>query len=74
MAAVGAPLRALQEWFGHRDYQTTSIYADYAPDPSGGAIYAARAFGEADGISELSPEVLSEDSDRVRSADYGDSP
>ena len=35
MAAAGAPLRAIQEWMGHSDYRTTSIYADYAPDPSG---------------------------------------
>jgi integrase len=34
MAAAGAPLGVLQEWMGHRDYKTTSIYADYAPDPS----------------------------------------
>ena len=30
---------------GHSDYRTTSIYADYAPDPSQGAHYAAKAFG-----------------------------
>jgi integrase len=45
MAAAGAPLRALQEWMGHRDYKTTSIYADYAPDPSQGARWAEAAFG-----------------------------
>ena len=45
MAAAGAPLRAVQEWKGHSDYRTTSIYADYAPDPSQGAYYAAKAFG-----------------------------
>jgi integrase len=44
MAAAGAPLRFIQEWMGHRDYKTTSIYADYAPDPSHGAAYAAAAF------------------------------
>jgi integrase len=44
MAAAGAPLRFIQEWMGHRDYKTTSIYADYAPDPSQGAAYARRAF------------------------------
>ena len=45
MAAAGAPLRALQEWMGHRDYKTTSIYADYSPDPSQGAAWAEAAFG-----------------------------
>ena len=45
MAAAGAPLRAIQEWMGHRDYKTTLIYADYAPDPSQGATLAERAFG-----------------------------
>jgi len=40
-------MRTLQEWMGHRDYTTTLIYADFAPDPSGGAAFAERAFGEA---------------------------
>ncbi len=31
---------------GHNDYETTSIYADYAPDPAQGARYAAQAFAE----------------------------
>jgi hypothetical protein len=30
---------------GHADASTTEIYADYAPDPSGGAAFAQRAFG-----------------------------
>ena len=46
MAAAGAPIRTIQEWMGHRDYKTTSIYADYAPDPLGGARFAAKAFGQ----------------------------
>ena len=45
MAAAGAPLRAIQEWLGHADYQTTLIYADYAPDPTQGTAWAQRAFG-----------------------------
>jgi len=45
MAAVGVPMRTLQEWMGHRDYTTTLVYADFAPDPAGGAALAARAFG-----------------------------
>jgi integrase len=31
MAAVGVPLRTLQEWLGHRDSKTTEVYADYQP-------------------------------------------
>jgi integrase len=58
MAAAGAPLRAIQEWMGHSDYRTTSIYADYAPDPSQGARYAARAFGRLSGESIEPVETL----------------
>jgi integrase len=47
MAAAGAPLRAIQEWMGHQDSRTTSLYADYAPDPSNGVSWARRAFGTA---------------------------
>jgi integrase len=45
MAAVGVPMRTLQEWMGHRDFTTTLVYADFAPDPAGGAAFAERAFG-----------------------------
>jgi hypothetical protein len=48
MAAVGVPMRTLQEWMGHRDHTTTLIYADFAPDPSGGAAFVEAAFGAAD--------------------------
>jgi integrase len=46
MAAVGVPMRTLQEWMGHRDFTTTLVYADFAPDPAGGAAFAERAFGQ----------------------------
>lgn len=49
MAAAGAPLRSIQEWMGHRDYKTTEIYADYAPDPIQGARWAEAAFSEEEG-------------------------
>jgi hypothetical protein len=45
MAAAAAPLRTLQGWMGHRDYKTTEVYADFARDPSQGAVWAERAFG-----------------------------
>lgn len=55
MAAAGAPLRAIQEWMGHRDIQTTQVYADYAPDPSQGGVWAEAAFGgAADSSTSLS--------------------
>jgi len=45
MAAVGVPLRTLQEWMGHKDIQTTQRYADYAPSAHEAALVAA-AFGQ----------------------------
>ena len=42
-AAVGVPLRTLQEWMGHRDAKTTQIYADYAPSEHEGGL-VERAF------------------------------
>jgi integrase len=41
MAAVGVPLRTLQEWMGHKDIQTTQRYADYAPSAHEAALVAA---------------------------------
>ena len=60
MAAAGAPLRAIQEWMGHSDYRTTSIYADYAPDPTQGAMYAAKAFGALGGSNSTAPALEDE--------------
>jgi integrase len=54
MAAAGTPLRTLQGWMGHRDYKTTEIYADFAPDPTQGALWAQRAFGD-DDLGAASP-------------------
>jgi integrase len=64
MAAANAPLRSVQEWMGHSDYRTTSIYADYAPDPSQGALYAAKAFGSL-GPSEPSDMLVETPAHRV---------
>ena len=43
MAAVGVPMRTLQEWMGHRDFATTQIYADYSPSGEEAKVIA-RAF------------------------------
>jgi hypothetical protein len=55
MAAVGVPMRSLQEWMGHADFKTTLIYADYSPDERRDRDLVARAF-EASG-SKLGSEL-----------------
>jgi integrase len=44
MAAVGVPMRTVQEWMGHADFKTTLIYADYSPDERRDRDLVARAF------------------------------
>jgi hypothetical protein len=44
MAAAGAPLRSIQRAWD--DASRTEIYSHYAPDPTGEAGFAERAFGE----------------------------
>ncbi len=46
MAAAGCPMRALMHMMGHASMATTLRYADYSADPTGGAVWAQRAFGE----------------------------
>lgn len=44
MAAVGAPMRTLQHWMGHKNITTTQRYADYAPAPEHERELVAMAF------------------------------
>lgn len=43
MAGAGMPMRTPQEWMGHRELQTTLIYADYVPN-AGEVEMVDRAF------------------------------
>jgi len=45
MAAVGVPMRTLQEWMGHRDFKTTLVYADYSARPNDERLWVEQAFG-----------------------------
>jgi integrase len=63
MAAAGVPMRTVQEWMGHRDVQTTLIYADYSPSAHEAEMVAA-AFAdpiELEGSNQGS--ILSESED-----------
>jgi hypothetical protein len=59
MAAAGRQCERFRNG-RHRDSRTTGLYADYAPDASQGAAWAARAFGEIkdDGVSTESQSLL----------------
>ena len=59
MAAAGVPMRTLQEWMGHRDFKTTLIYADYAPDPAGGRAWAEKAFARTSVADDVSTDHAS---------------
>jgi hypothetical protein len=58
MAAVGTPLRTLQEWMGHVSAQTTEIYADFAPDPAQGVKFAEAAFGDTSEAHEANSDTI----------------
>ena len=53
MAAVGVPMRTLQEWMGHRDIETTQRYADYSPSAHESAFVEA-AFGSGGAVRPIS--------------------
>lgn len=68
MAAVGVPMRTLQEWMGHRDFTTTLIYADFAPDATGGAAFMRQAFSvEIPGESQRPDGESGDDEGETRS-------
>lgn len=61
MAAAGVAMRTLQEWMGHRDIQTTMIYADYAPSArEAELVESAFDRGTSEGTSVREPEGTSE--------------
>ena len=60
MAAVGVPMRTLQEWLGHADFATTLIYADYSPDERRERDLVERAFTASDESGSKSGSNLSE--------------
>jgi hypothetical protein len=41
---------------GHADACTTEIYAHYAPDPTGGAAFAQKAFGTTPAVPLRHPQ------------------
>jgi integrase len=64
MAAAGVPMRALQEWMGHKHISTTERHADYAPREAEGELISA-AFAPA-GTSRGQSEPTSDDLSNLR--------
>ena len=60
MAAVGTPIRTLQEWLGHKDLATTQRYVDYAPGTGDADLIAAAFTGTTRGQSEPTSADLSD--------------
>jgi integrase len=61
MAGAGVPMRTLQEWMGHRDFKTTLIYADYAPNAHEGEMVEAAFRGPIRGPKLSETEITSDD-------------
>ena len=61
MAGAGVPMRTLQEWMGHRDFKTTLIYADYAPNAHEGEMVEAAFRGPIRGPKLSESESTSDD-------------
>jgi integrase len=57
MAAVGTPLRTLQEWMGHRDIATTQRYADYMPGAGEADLIAAAFADRGDNVATISADL-----------------
>ena len=57
MAAVGTPLRNLQEWMGHREIATTQRYADYMPGTGEAELIAAAFTERGDNVATISADL-----------------
>jgi integrase len=57
MAAVGTPLRTLQEWMGHRDIATTQRYADYMPGAGEADLIAAAFVERGDNVATIPADL-----------------
>ena len=62
------PLRTLQEWLGHRDYETTLVYADYQPDHRREAELVERAFKTGHNSGHNLSETESNQTNQYRTA------